>query len=105
MSNYTEHRKMMKDFEAKHSKQPEHDVNHPSHYKRGGVECINALQAALTGEQYEGFLHGNVFKYVFRANFKGKKREDLEKASWYLDRLLDFTEDGSQEEEGGEDDE
>lgn len=104
MSNHTEHRKVMKEFEAKHTRQPEQDnVNHPSHYRRGGVECIDALQSALTDEQYEGFLQGNVFKYVFRANFKGKRREDLEKASWYLDRLLDFTEDGIQEEEGGED--
>lgn len=104
MSNYSEQRKVMKELDAKHSKRPERDnVNHPSHYKRGGVECINALQSVLTDEQFEGFLHGNVFKYVFRANFKGRKREDLEKASWYLDRLIDFTEDDSQEEEAGDD--
>ena len=60
------------------------DVNHPSHY--GGdnpLEVINVI------EHYElGFHLGNVVKYVLRAGKKGNRKEDLEKALWYLQREI-----------------
>jgi hypothetical protein len=46
-------------------------VNHPPHYTDGSIECIDAIEAQLTAEEYRGYLKGNIAKYVF-----------------YLDRLI-----------------
>ena len=62
-------------------------VNSPPHYKQGGIECIEAIKAALTAEEYQGYLKGNAFKYIWRSNHKGKPKEDIRKAVWYLNRL------------------
>ena len=65
-----------------------HDnVDHPDHYTQGGVECIDAIKSAC-GVWYEGYLRGNVLKYVWRYDKKGAPAEDLRKARWYLDRLI-----------------
>ena len=61
-------------------------VNHPAHYTQGGVECIDAIKAAC-GDAYSGYLQGNIIKYVWRYRLKGGV-ESLEKARWYLDRLI-----------------
>lgn len=61
-------------------------VNHPSHYNQGKVECIEALESALTPEEFRGFCKGNALKYLWREKAKGGA-QDLEKAKWYLDRL------------------
>jgi hypothetical protein len=66
-------------------------VNHPPHYTDGGIECIEAIEAQLTAEEYQGYLRGNCVKYLWRWRHKGGKT-DLAKAQWYLDRLLTFTE-------------
>jgi hypothetical protein len=67
-----------------------HDpVNHPSHYCIGGIEVIDAIEAWELG-----FHAGNVVKYVARAGRKGGEKEllhDLEKAQWYLGRLIERT--------------
>lgn len=68
-------------------------VNAPSHYKAGGVECIELLRQNLTPEQYKGFLLGNVQKYIFRCQAKGCEEQDLRKAEWYLRRLISNTQD------------
>ena len=60
-------------------------VNHPPHYTEGTIECIEAIEAQLTVEEYRGFLKGNLAKYVWRERHKGK--DSLKKAAWYLDRL------------------
>lgn len=63
-------------------------VNHPQHYTRGGVECIDAIAAAvqdLPGK--EAWLVGQIIKYVWRYKWKNGA-EDLEKARFYLDRLI-----------------
>ena len=63
-------------------------VNQPDHYQ-GAIECIDAIEAALTPEEFRGFCKGNVFKYVWREQRKGKGgSESLRKAQWYLSRLL-----------------
>ena len=62
------------------------DPINPSHYKRGGIECIEAIKAA-TGEGFIGYVWGNVLKYLWRWPKKGGV-EDLKKARWYLDRLI-----------------
>lgn len=65
------------------------EVEHPAHYTRGGVECIDAIEAAVTGlEGVEAVLTGQVLKYLWRWRHKGRPLEDLRKARWYLDRLL-----------------
>lgn len=64
-------------------------VNHPSHYCKGGVECIDAIKAAtcdLVG--IEAFCTGNSIKYLYRWKDKNGT-EDLKKARWYLDRLIE----------------
>ena len=63
-------------------------VNHPPHYTaNGAIECIDAIEAALTPEEFRGFCKGNVLKYLWRMNHKGGA-QDLKKALWYLQRLL-----------------
>lgn len=63
-------------------------VNRAEHYNRGGIECIKAIEASMTPEEYTGFLKGQVIKYVWRYRHKGKPVEDLEKARYYLDDLI-----------------
>lgn len=62
-------------------------VNHPSHYVQGKIECLYAIESALTEEEFRGYCKGNAIKYIWREQFKNKK-EDLEKAVWYLDCLI-----------------
>lgn len=72
---------------------PEEDmVNSPSHYT-GDVECIDGLEAALGEEGFQGYCRGNAMKYLWRCENKGKKLEDLQKAKWYLDKLIERMED------------
>lgn len=63
-------------------------VNHPSHYTRGGIECIDAIAAATAGKKgIEATCVANILKYLWRYELKGG-RQDVEKARWYLERLL-----------------
>ena len=62
-------------------------VNHPPHYNQHGVECIDAIKAT-TGKHFSDYLKGNIMKYLWRYNYKGKPEEDLQKAKWYLNRLI-----------------
>jgi len=63
-------------------------VNSPPHYKAGGIEAIEGIEASMAPEAYAGYLKGNVMKYLWRYEKKGKPIEDLKKARWYLDRLI-----------------
>jgi len=64
------------------------NVNRPKHYRKGSVECIDAIKSAL-GEGYEYYLQGNIIKYVWRYRHKHKNSlEDLMKAEWYLKELI-----------------
>lgn len=68
-------------------------VEKAEHYNQGGIECIEAIKASMTPEEYDGFLKGQVIKYVWRYRHKGKPVEDLKKARYYLDKLIEKTED------------
>lgn len=68
---------------------PSDPVNQPSHYKCGGLECIDVIEAKLTKEEFIGYLRGNVDKYLWRYRNKINPKQDLEKAEWYLRRLID----------------
>ena len=63
-------------------------VNSPPHYNKHTIECIVAIEAALTEEEFKGYIKGNVLKYTWRENYKDKL-EDLKKAAWYLNRLIE----------------
>jgi len=63
-------------------------VNKPQHYNTGNIECIEAIQESMSAEAYKGYLKGNCLKYLWRYDYKGKPSEDLEKAGWYLNRLI-----------------
>jgi hypothetical protein len=66
----------------------ENNVDHPRHYNQGGIECIDAIKAAVTGKPpYEAWLAGQVIKYVWRYDVKNGL-EDLQKARFYLERLI-----------------
>lgn len=75
-------------------------VEHPSHYTSGGIECIDAMKAMLAGYEqakvatkfYWHFLSGQVLKYLWRWPLKDRPLQDLKKARWYLDRLIDDVE-------------
>ncbi len=65
-------------------------VNHPQHYTRSGIECIDAIDSVTSGYERpgHGYYAGQVLKYLWRAPFKGHYLQDLEKAQWYLNRLV-----------------
>jgi len=63
-------------------------VNHPPHYTQGGIECIDALQAALSAEEFKGYCKAAAIKYLWRLDHKGSARENAEKAIWYLQKLV-----------------
>ena len=62
-------------------------VNRPAHYTYGGIECIDAMQAAFGGEAVKDFCLCNAFKYLWRHRNKGGL-QDLKKARWYINRLI-----------------
>ena len=85
---------VIKSLQAKiedESPTPVHDaVNHPSHYIQGGIECIDAIEAATEGlSGFEGMCTGNAIKYMWRWKYKNGV-QDIEKAIWYLTRLKDY---------------
>jgi hypothetical protein len=67
-------------------------VNNPDHYNQGKIECIDAIKAMLSTEEYIGYLRGNSQKYRWRYRYKNGV-EDLKKAEWYEARLLVTIED------------
>ena len=68
-------------------------VNKPSHYNSGGVECIEAIEASMELEAFQGYLKGNILKYIWRMSYKGKALEDCKKSQWYLNKLISTLED------------
>ena len=78
--------KNCKPVELEAVEQPTSDPVNPSHYKQGPIECIEAIKAAL-GVGFIAYLWGNILKYLWRWPNKNGI-EDLKKARWYLDRLI-----------------
>lgn len=62
-------------------------VGSPRHYNTGNIECIEAIEEAMSSVAFKGYLKGNCMKYLWRYEYKGKQVEDLQKAAWYLQRL------------------
>ena len=67
------------------------NVHSPAHYNQGQTECIDAIEAMLSQEEYIGYLRGNSMKYRWRFRYKNGF-EDLDKADWYEKRLVKFME-------------
>ena len=67
------------------------NVHSPAHYNQGHTECIDAIEAMLSQEEYIGYLRGNSMKYRWRFRYKNGF-EDLNKADWYERRLVKFME-------------
>ena len=65
-------------------------VQRPAHYASGGVECIDAIKAALQGETdpFVAYLRGNAIKYLWRTGKKVDAVQDLQKAVWYIERAV-----------------
>ncbi len=62
-------------------------VNNPKHYNTGNIECIEAIEESMSSVAFKGYLKGNCMKYLWRYDYKGKQVEDLNKATWYLNKL------------------
>lgn len=61
------------------------NVNHPSHYQSSdGIECIDAIKAALGHDEFVAYCRGTAIKYSWRAGKKLDTAEDLRKAAWFL---------------------
>ena len=60
------------------------NINHPAHYRAGGIETIDFIEAKDLN-----YRLGNAVKYITRAKHKGNQLEDLKKAQWYLNREID----------------
>lgn len=69
--------------------QIKNNVYNVPHYNQGNIEVIDVI------EDWDlGFHEGNIIKYVARAKHKGEELEDLEKAKWYLERLIEKVKSG-----------
>ena len=66
-------------------------VNHPDHYNSGQYEVVDVIDDAGFGE---GFCLGNALKYILRARHKENYVENLKKAKWYLEYLIQRIENG-----------
>ena len=65
------------------------EVNRPRHYNLNGIEVIDVIETYVKDD----YRLGNVLKYVCRSGYKGNKLQDLQKASWYLNRVIEELED------------
>lgn len=74
------------DLPVEHKSDP---VAKPQHYNNGNIECIDYIKDSMSLEEYRGYLRGNVIKYQHRHKYKGKELEDLQKAQWYLSKLIE----------------
>lgn len=93
IKEHLNHRERMRDedgdvyFPFENSIEEDDVVNNPKHYNQSGVECIDAIEAC-TDEGFEYYLQGNILKYIWRYRYKNGV-EDLKKARWYLDKLIE----------------
>jgi hypothetical protein len=72
-------------------------VNHPSHYQSdNGIECIDAIRAALGLDGFVAHCRGCAIKYAWRTGKKDARAQELRKAAWYLTRAADEIERGHQ---------
>jgi len=73
---------------------PADAVNHPEHYTRYKHECIDEMIAMFGVDAVKAFCRCNAYKYRYRAGAKGDAAEDLAKAEWYMDKLIQLEKEG-----------
>ena len=81
---------MFEDFESRAIPQRD-NVNSPSHYKKGDIECIDGIKSSMSIEAFKGYCKGSILKYIWRYEEKGGV-ESLKKALWYLNKLIEVVE-------------
>ena len=86
-----EYVKMAKDIQSIVIEQ-EDMVNSPNHYTSGSIECIDGIEASMSAEAFKGYCKGAALKYLWRYERKSKSLEDLKKAQWYLNKLIEVVE-------------
>jgi len=59
----------------------------PDHYKVGGIETIDFMEAKLSHEEFIGYLKGNILKYTSRLGHKDSPVQEAGKIEWYAKRL------------------
>lgn len=71
---------------------PQTDNINPHHYRKGKIECIDAIESATTGKTgFEGALVANIIKYLWRYEEKNGL-EDVKKTQWYINKLIQVVE-------------
>ncbi len=67
-------------------------VNRPKHYlhKEGGIECIDYIKQQLGTKGFEAYMEGQILRYMHRNRLKDENIQDLEKAEWYLKKLIAY---------------
>jgi len=85
--------KLFKRSEIKMSiRNKKHDpVSRPAHYNNGKVECIEYIKQQL-GSEFPSYLEGSAIKYIHRHRMKDANIQDLQKAKWYIDKLIEHYE-------------
>ena len=68
------------------------DVRQQHHYTAQAVQPIEYMEITMTPEQYEGYLLGNVIKYISRYRHKNGL-QDLRKGKVYMGWLVDHVAD------------
>lgn len=65
------------------------DAINPSHYKHNGIETIDYMKAVSTEEEFKGHLRLTAIKYISRLGKKDCPKQEIKKAIWYLNKLLE----------------
>ena len=66
-------------------------VTKPKHYNTGGIEAIDYIKQQL-GDGFIEYCEGNALKYLHRWRYKEHPVQDLRKAKWYLDKMIEAAE-------------
>jgi hypothetical protein len=67
-------------------KNNQHSPINPAHYK-DDIECVDALRAVLTEEEFLGYCRGSAIAYLWRIGRKDAPRQEAQKAMWYVSWL------------------
>lgn len=86
MSHYDKQKEEMMEKQLAVS---EPDMINPDHYKAGGIETIDYMQAKLTREEFIGYLKGNILKYTSRLGRKDADLQEAKKIQWYSNKLVE----------------
>jgi len=71
-------------------------VNNPPHYNKGNIGCIDAIESCQ-GEGFKYYLQGSILKYIWRYQHKINPIQDLEKAKWFINKLIEITQERDDE--------